>query len=222
MGRNSNQKASMGTRSVRKHQRAGRRTDVTALQPPVHVSVPERAGKLRYTAVAAISGNFSNVDLFNLPGVAATTAILGTPIAYAVRLKKIEVWSPVQTAGSTVSCEIQDISGSVAGTTFTGRPITKTDSSISFDRPAHVVLRPGRLTPLGAWWNGISMTTTANLFSLRCPLGSVVDIAYEFIMNLSDIGSTAATPVVLVGATPGDLYCKVLMTNLNPTGVQFL
>jgi hypothetical protein len=220
MNRNGNQKAMVrGPRqNLRKQNGATRRS--SAMAPPPFKAIPERSGKVRFIATAGVSGDFTQLDLFDLPGCSAQTAISGIPISQAVRLRKVEVWAPVQTAGSTTTCSLFDDSGA-AGTALGGLPEVISDSSMSFDRPAHLVWTTKPTRPSGGWWTVASTSISRVLFNLICPLGSVVDVSFDFVINLTAQAGLAPA-VVIVGATPGDLFNRVAITNLTPQSVLVL
>jgi hypothetical protein len=190
------------------------------MQPPPFKAVPVRNGCVRMLATAAVDGDFTNLDLFNLPGCSVQTAISGIPISQAVRLRNIKIWSPVQTAGSTTTVTLIDNSG-VAGTALDGMPEVFSDSSMSFDRPARLSWKTKKERPSGGWWAIASTSISRVLFNLKCPLGSIVDFHFEFILNLT-INTGLAPAVVIVGATPGDLFNRLAITNLTPQSVLVL
>jgi hypothetical protein len=188
--------------------------------PPPFNAIPVRSGRVRFIATAAVDGDFTNIDLFNLPGCSAQTAIAGTPISQGVKLRKVHIWAPVQTAGSTTTVTLLDSSG-VAGTALDGMPEVMSDSSMSFDRPARIAWKTRPERPSGGWWSIASTSVSRVLFNLKAPLGSVVDMFFDFVLNLT-INPSLATAVVIAGATPGDLFNRVAITNLTPQSVLVL
>lgn len=227
MRRNSNQKAKVkGPRqNPRKQKGATRRSSATA--PPSFIAVPIRQGKVRFIATGAVNGSFTTDDLLNLPGVLAATAVLGMPIAQAVRLKGVEAWCPIQTAGSTVEINLIDSGGAATVTTMGGVPSVHTGSSMSFDKPAHVKWQAPKNKVTGSWWSAFALASGAlagsDLFTLVCPLGTVIDVIFDYIINLDAFAVTIQPPTrVFVAATPGQLYNRVAITNLTPQGVSVI
>jgi hypothetical protein len=227
MERKSNPKANSlranrgGTRKS-SQQRGMERSSRHLLMPPQILTVKTMSGVTRYLDSTGANGNFTVADLLGLPGIVAATAVLGYGIALACRLKKVEVWSPVTTAGSTISCTITDDSnlvGSLDGV-FGGVPVVIQDSSMSYDRPAHIVFNPKSTRLSGAWLN-TNMVQTQRLFLLQEPVGSIVDIHFEFVISTAFL--QPSTSIVLVGATPGVMYKHpVIGGELIPQGVNTL
>jgi hypothetical protein len=190
------------------------------MMPPQIQSVKTIKGSTRFLDSTGANGNFTVADLLNLPGVLAGSATAGYGIASTVRLKKVEVWSPVTSAGSSVSCTITDTSnstGSLDGV-GSGLPTVVQDSSISFDRPAHIVFVPKPTRLSGSWLN-TNMVSTQRLFLLQEPVGSIVDIHYEFVCSLSL--PQASPSQVLVAASTGLMYKRAAIGGeLIPQGVN--
>jgi hypothetical protein len=196
------------------------------LRPPPFTGLPRHQGHLRYIATAAFAGIFSQQDLFNATGIIAQTAVLGGPVGGACRLKKVSAWGPVQSAGTSVTLVLQDTSQDATSNNFTGLPIMKEDSSLSFDRPAFLSETFPTSRPSGAWHLVGINSVTQDLFSLSGPLGTVLDIHFEWIQGgsiLTNVPNPANFDQVLVGATPGDTYFrKSFSGNLTPQGVFVL
>jgi hypothetical protein len=96
---------------------------------------------------------------------------------------------------------------------FESPPITKADTSVSYDFPAYVNMRPPRGS-LASKWHGSAQTD--EIFSLTYPSGATVDLHFEFV--LSDFGGAIAGPTIIAG-TAGNLYHKIVHS-LTPSTVN--
>lgn len=193
--------------------RIGRR--VAPNEPPPFTAIFSRKLKRRLKFLAAVNTLVSAQDLMQLSGMMAVSPTLGVPLIWAFRVRKIEVWAPVQTAGTTVTCSITDTSVDSTQNDFNGSYMKVVDESLSFDRPAHVWMKPAPSTPLGSWHNGQAGAIAATLFTLQCPQGSVVDILYEVIDGFNT--SANSYTQTLIGASVGTTYCHPLFGTANST-----
>jgi hypothetical protein len=229
MARNRNAKAKVNRprQNGRKQKGPARRSSAMGpMRTPAFRGLPTLSGHVRYIATASFAGIFTQQDLFNATGIIAQTAVLGGPVAGAVRLKKVSAWGPVQNAGTSVTVILQDTSQDATSNNFTGLPIMKEDSSLSFDRPAFVTESFPTTRPSGAWHLVGINSPTQDLFSMSGPLGTVVDIQFDWIQGgsaLTNVPNPANFDQVLIGATPGDTYFrKAFSGDLTPQGLMVL
>jgi hypothetical protein len=225
--RSAKSKVNRPRKNGRKQNGPARRSSAMGpMRPPAFKGLPQLQGQIRYIATAAFAGIFTQQDLFNCSGIIAQTAVLGGPVAAAIRLKKVSAWGPVQNAGTSVTVIVQDTSQDATSNNFTGLPILKEDSSLSFDRPAFVTESFPTSRPSGAWHLVGINSVAQDLFSMSGPLGTVVDIQYEWIQGgsaLTNVPNPANFDQVLVGATPGDTYFrKAFSGNITPQGLVVL
>lgn len=189
--------------------------NLVSAQPPAFRAVPIWQYKRRFVATGAVSGNCLISSILGSAFV-ATTAILGNSLLDSVRIKSVRCWAPVQTQGQSVTIVLTPIGIDASNNCFNDLPSSITDTSVSFDRPAYVSIQPSVDTPIGAWHT--STTISTNLFNLVAPLGTVVDITFEGVLNFASppLGFTQA----IVGGTAGTIYCRSLIANLVPVGVN--
>jgi hypothetical protein len=193
---------------------------------PAWKGLPVMKGKVRYIAGASFAGIYTQQDLFNATGLAASSAVLGAPIAGAARLTKIEAWAPVATAGVSVNLLYQETAQDTAQNNFNGRPIMVEDSSISFDRPAHLLVQTPVSRPAGSWHLVGINSGAQDLFTLEGSSGSIIDVFFEWILNaslLTNVPNPTNFSQVLVGATVGVIYLrKAISGQITPVGVNVL
>lgn len=176
--------------------------------PPMLEQQPWRRWHLRFSATSALNAqSFAWTDMSALMGVFAITATTSAFIYAVLRIREIKLWSDViavssPPANTTVSIELPNLPGGSG--ILTGPPFVATGSSGSTAFPAKVGVRMGPENYYGSWHN----TTDTNLaFNLTAPQYSTVDIICDGIVD--DLGGLHAGPV-LVGATPGNIYHKIV------------
>lgn len=144
-------------------------------------------------------------QLFQLSIVAATDGSTGYRLFSSFRLRSIEAWTP--TAAALTARPILLISWSDALAADDGMPFIPTsDTSVSSDSVAHLLLRPVPTSKQGQWRN-TSVTDTANAFVFTAPEGTVMDISFDYaIVGKNDQVSTGAVVGSFTGATAGQIY----------------
>jgi hypothetical protein len=156
--------------------------------------------------------SFTYNQLAGLLGIidtSATTSVFWTSV---FRLRSVEIWSPVATAGTPVTASVTYTEN---GADFESPPVTMSDTSVSFDFPAHVLSKPPRGS-LASKWHGSAQTD--ELFSLTFASGSTVDFVFDFV--LSDVGNALAGPTI-AGGMAGNLHHKIV-NSLTPNVVNSL
>lgn len=200
------------TKSSRAQQRTESQVNGRAIQPPDKIPqiVLQKTRRLllRFSATNSMNAqSFAWTDLSGLLGVFAITATTSAYIYVTLRLQRIRIWSDVLAvssppANTTVSIELPNLPGGSG--ILTGPPFVVTGSSGSTAFPAKCGLETGVDNYYGTWHN----TTDTNLaFVLTCPQYSTVDLLCEGVID--DLGGLHAGPV-LVGATPGNIYHKIV------------
>jgi len=169
--------------------------------PPPYMAQSSRKITIRYLATGNISSNFTYSALAGMLGLMGTSTTTSVFLTQVFRVNKIRVWSPVATAGTPVNAAI---TWSETSADFQSPPVTKSDTSISFDHPAFVSMKPPRGS-LASKWHGVGQTDV--MFILDCPVGSTVDIMFEFVLN--DVGPPVPGPTLVAG-TLGTLYHKIV------------
>jgi len=144
---------------------------------------------------------FTYAQLAGILGIIGTSSTTSSYWTTVFRLTKIRMWGPVATAGTSVTCSV---TWTESSNDFESPPVTKSDTSVSFDFPAFVEAKPPRGS-LANKWHGSAQTD--ELLALTFPTGCVVDFFFDFV--LSDFGGSLAGPTIS-GGTIGNLYHKIV------------
>ncbi len=137
----------------------------------------------------------------------------------AVRIKKIRILSPVRTQGTAVTLSMTPTARDSANNSFTAVPESHLDTSTTLDVPAYLSLEPSIDTPLGSWH--LSTTTDSDLIRIVAPLGSTMDILFEYILNVTSSSAASFTRTV-AGATPGVMYGCFVLAGMAPIGANYI
>lgn len=186
-----------------------------AVQPPVYQSQENRTWSIRATCTAAAASNFifTMNQLAAFLGIFATSSTTSVFLCDQFRLRRVCVWGPVTTAGTPVTVTIKYVDDP-AGTNYSVPPKTMTGVSSNVNEYAYVCLQPPRdNTSIFSQWSDSSTTTP--IFVLSCPIGSIIQFWFNFILD--DIGATSIGPVI-AGASSGVIYHK----NMTSGGATFV
>jgi len=159
---------------------------------------------------AVVQQSFTYSNLSSMLGIVATTATAAAYISTVFRISRIRIWGPVAVAGTPVTVAVTYTETS---NDFETPPVSRADTSISFDHPAFVTLRPPRGSLLDKW-HGSAQTDEA--FALTFPSGSTVEFDFQFVLN--DLGAPLVG-IVVVAATVGQIYHKIV-NSLTPSVVN--
>lgn len=166
-----------------------------------------RSIKIRMVATtAAFVDQITFAELSSALGIIATSATTAVYLSSLIRLREIEVWGNIATAGVPVVATLSW--RSPASGFFESPPVTHSDTGISFDRPAHLKCKPPQGSVASKWHSSIS---TDPVVDLRAPTGSIVDFTMDFVISdaLTILAQQVVAPV-LVGATVGVIYHRVI------------
>jgi hypothetical protein len=160
---------------------------------------------LRYRATAAGTKTFTSQDLIGMVGAFAATTTSAYALSKAVRVKKVELWAPVQTAGTPVTASLDWNTGNVQLLVGPGSLVS--DTSVSFDRPAHLVTSPPKDSLQQSWQSADNATP---MFDLTVVSGTIVDFYLDFVLN--DQGG-AGFNFTIVAGTVGKIYHLITQTD---------
>lgn len=172
--------------------------------PPSFTSTKAVNGRARFTcSTAAVDQPIRRVDLLQhlLLGAGATSAFR---VIVGFRLKSVAIWAIAgnnPTTAATATCSVEWLSEQ-------GPTSIRSDTSLGLAQPAHILASPPPGS-LAGFWSVQGSSESTSLFLITCPIGSVVDITYEFILQNGE----TATSVTVPAATPGKLF----MTSLDGT-----
>jgi hypothetical protein len=168
----------------------------------------------RFIATASGTTVMTNWGLTTLLSVCYTANTSARGLFYAVRIKYVEIWSPVSAIGSTASAAIRYSGG------LLGSDINFSDTTMNVSEPAHVRASPPPRSQASFWMNNDDAVTP--LCTIGYTASSVVDVHVDLILvNTSQTIVTAIT-----SGTDGYLYALPLdlnyagTHNLIPVGLQ--
>jgi len=146
--------------------------------------------RYRFRTTAAFSGGISPAKIFGSLGTIGTVANTTVSILFkSFRLRKLEIWSPPPSQGATVTNSVEWLG------TANSPSIEVSDTSVSVSRPAHIMTMPPRSSLAGFW----QLNTGSTLFNLNAPIGSIIDLSCDMIVDDSGaaVDTIAAATVVL-------------------------
>lgn len=176
-----------------------------ALAPPTFRAQVTRSWHLRAicSGAAPTAFIFTVSQLSAFMGIIATSTTTSSLLCDQLKIKRMCVWGPVATAGTPVTTMLKWVDDP-ASNTQSGPPLTQSDTSVSFDRPAYCCLEPPRgNSSIFSQWADANLNT--QWIVIGCPVGAVLDIWYDWILD--DLGATQAGPTI-AAASLGTIYHK--------------
>jgi len=92
------------------------------------------------------------------------------------------------------------------------------DTSSNLSIPAFVDLQPSSKTPLGSWHT--NQLVNNNLATIIAPAGAIMDIDFEFVLNLG--GNSSNYTSNSSSMTAGFLYAGNMVTNFVPVSIVYI
>lgn len=132
-------------------------------------------------------------------GIVASSATTSAYLSNVFRIKRITMWAPVPSVGTSVTIRLDWIPDTDEFTTPTK---TWSDTSVSVDHPAFLDLKPPKGSLMDKWH---SSNLASNSFQLSYPVDTTMDITFNFIMN--DNQNALVGPVLGAGVA-GTIYHK--------------
>ncbi len=132
----------------------------------------------------------------------ATAANAAYRIAASIKIKSIEMWAVAPSLDTPVTVSFQYVTST---TGLSGTSIQKSDTSMGFDRPAHLKVKTKEIQQVGQWQNS---AVTGIYGVITVPKGAVVDFTY--VMTVNDTVNAVAVAGAVAGATTGGLYLRAL------------
>lgn len=164
------------------------------VNPPQINSNVRTQHRFRFLASGAVTNQIiSSNGLLGMSGTIGTVTNSTVTLCYeSVRLKSVEVWAPPAAQGGAATVSVEWIGSANSPS------IEVSDTTMSVAQNAHIKCAPPKMS-LASFWQ-IS-DTSANLFTLNCPTGSVVDISVElmFVDRSTAPATISAIATVVVG-----------------------
>lgn len=159
--------------------------------PPPFSSNIRTTHKYRFLSNAAFGTTINSVGCFGAAGAMGTVVNSTVALCYeSLRLLKVEVWSPPASQGASATVAVEWLS--------TNSPsIEVSDTTMSVSHNAHISTRPP-IGSLASFWQNID--TAFQLFTLTCPINSIIDVTLELLQVDRPVTSgtiTGLTTVVL-------------------------
>jgi len=152
------------------------------------------------------TANITIAQLAAFMGVVATAATTSNFLIDQFRFRRLAVWAPCVTPGTPVNVSLKFVDDP-AGTQTSGPPKTVTAVSSDTTKYAYACIEPpkgaGAASSYFNQWQDSS--ATAGFLNVTWPIGSIVDIWYDWFLD--DAGAASAGPTI-AGATAGLLYHK--------------
>lgn len=186
---NKNKSRSQRRRPARASHRLGPPSFSANIIVPIH---------LRFVSGTANTVSVTNYTLGAACGVSAATTTSAYSLFQAIRLSKVEAWSPTGTSTTAATCSLLWVATS--GNNFAPNAEIS-DTSINVSEPAHIVCRPPSKSLASDWVQ--CSTVLCTLFNFTGPVGTIVDVHCVGILNDS---TTVPTSITAVGATVGLVY----------------
>jgi hypothetical protein len=168
---------------------------------------------MRFEATGSSAGTnvIHSYDVLNLlaVGTAANTVkgILG-----AVRVKQIEIYSPISEQGAAVTCSIEWESNQASN-------IEISDTSMSTAKPAHLRSRPPPNSLANNWQNLANGNTP--LFNIVAPPASTIDLWFDFTLFDEENSESQISVSTTAAVTTGLLYYLALDCKTDQEAVVF-
>jgi hypothetical protein len=145
-------------------------------------------------------------NILNLQTMAQGTTSVNS-LAYAVRLKKLQIWFTSPTVGTSISSTIEWNAGS---TGFLMDGVSTSATTMSTTEPVCLVSKPPTES-LASWYQAGVSGSTNILFSFSAPAGAVIEVSYDWVPNFTEapFNTTAVS-----GAVAGTLYCVGWSSNI--------
>jgi len=174
-------------------------------EKPIDMTVQAiRSFKLRTQASSSYTDQITWRDFSAMVGIIATGSTTSVCLSSCIRLKTVEIWAPVQTAGTAVTASVSWLNSALD---FESPPVTHSDSSISFDHPAYLCLKPPKGSISSKWHRSDDDTL---VMDLRCPTGTTIDWLFDWVLSDSlTIQAQIAGPTIS-GGTVGVVYHKTI------------
>jgi len=176
--------------------------------PPFNATVVFHK-KLRFSANAAVAGQPIGVtDIRDLLCV-ATGSSTAYELASGVRIRRVQIWGPMASNLTPVTVAVEFPPLAIA----VGQPSSITsDMSMGATRAAYVNARPKAQSFAGNWLPtvGLSGAATTDVMLLTYPLGAVVDLDLDFVLQNGQTPQQVNAAAAPSGATVGRVYVRGL------------
>lgn len=175
--------------------------------PPQWSAIQPMSRSVRWSA-AADQGetDFTVRNLLYAACSASSTTVL-YPLAYACKLKRVQIWFTSSAVGTNKSAELEWNSAST-GFLNPGTAVSATSSNPS--DWAYLTARPPKDT-LGKWYEAGVTGATNVLFSFSLPAGGIIQADFDWVPN---VGEAVYESQTSSGLVTGTIYCRNINANI--------
>lgn len=192
--------ANQRNKRVDRH-RLGRVDGVAAcLRPPAFLPNPHFTRKVRFGCSSTGGYNVTPKACGNAIGVMCTSTTSASTLITAFRLKRVQIWGVAAQSG---------ITNTVALTWFGDQTLNfesnreVSDSSTSTAYVPYIDATPPKRSSAADWQAVGGSLSSAVLFSINLPSGSIIDCTFEVVLADGAASPTAATAIS--GGTAGTI-----------------
>lgn len=147
-----------------------------AFKPPARQSNIMVTHKFRFVCASSATLEVTPNALLSAAGLVATAATVAYPIGMSMKIRRVSVWSPPPSQGTSAYAAIQWYGHNA------GIPTSQiSDTTMSVSQPAYVTSKPPQGTRAYQWLTEDS----SYVFQVKVETGSVVDVDLSF--YLSDV-----------------------------------
>ncbi len=175
--------------------------------PPRWEAVVPEFRRVRFGVVAnQAETDFTVRNLLYCQCCAVSSTVVA-PLAYAVRLRRVQIWFQSPTLGTNISCTLEWNAGS---TGFLQRGTSVAEVNSSTTEFVCLDARPPK-SSLARWYQAGPTGATNVLFSFSAPAGAIMQLDFDWVPNFTE--GTYETQTTS-GAVTNTLYCRAINANI--------
>jgi len=197
------------------------RPGVSVHPPPLQSTITIRRTQ-RFQATSDLGVNGQAITFQNIGDTLlfASTASIGWQLAHSLIVRRVRVWGAMSSSLQPVTVSLEYALQSTVG--VNSDSLRFADTSIGATYPAFIDTKPPRNSGAGMWRYSSEQATA---FTIYCPVGSLVDVQYEFKLH-DDAGAQSVNTTLAGAGIVGALLSRgldgntIAATNLKPVGVS--
>jgi len=156
--------------------------------------------KFRFNCTAAVSSDITNSNLMATFGTICTVLnTSGVALAESFKLKRVKIWTPPPTQGSSATCSVEW--STFASAALYNSSMQTSDTSINPSSPAYVSVAPPKGSNASFW----QTAGTTVLFHITAPIGSIIEIDVLVVL-VDDNNDRLGITYTSGAATLGNFY----------------
>jgi hypothetical protein len=176
-------------------------------RPPKWLAVAPEYREVRFGVVANQAETDFTVRNLLYCQCSASSATVISPLAYAVRLRRVRIWFCSPTLGTNISSTVEWTS---AGTGFLQRGTALAEVNTSTTEMVCLDVKPPKQS-LARWYQAGVTGATNILFSFSAPAGAIMQLDFNWVPNFTEGSYETQTTA---GAVTNTLYCRAVNANV--------